>query len=285
MTADQRRTMALTLNGKGVEVCAARELTQLPRGVLAKHVSHLTTHQHLDAFGATAPPVDVTVRDLSSAWTGTQSQSRIDFVILNTEAVRYSPNPLGLISAWCDQLAPRGVMMIAVPSRARRSAGGRPVTPVEHLFADFKRRRTTACDEHRLANAFEDNPNQFPDPLRVGLVLAYLWALRLYELDAHARRLLGTKNEEYVSSLLEAPVRNLRHHVFSLRSVLSAVDLVNAESSALLAPYDVSLGRSTDEEDMIAFRRFEKASLKTRHGKAHLAECTAMFRRQAASFT
>ncbi len=285
MTSDQRRIMSLTLRGDGVEVCAVRELTQLPHGVLAKHVSHLTTDQHRLAFGSTTPPVDVTVRDLSSAWTGAPSQSRIDFVILNSDAVRCSPNPLGLMSAWCNRLAPHGVMMIAIPSRARCSAGGRPVTPVEHLFSDFKRRRTTACDEHRLANAFEDNPNQFPYPPGVRLALAYLWALRLYELDPQARRLLGSKNEEYVSSLVAAPAQNIRHHVFSARTVLAAVDLINTESSFLMTPYDVSLGRSLDEEDVITFRRIEKVSLKSRHGKALLADCTAMFRRQAATFT
>lgn len=284
MTAMQRKIMALTLSGKGVEVCAGSEKTALPSGASAKHVTTLTTEQHRKVFGERAPAVDVRIRDLNSAWVGPQAKRRPNFVILNSEAITCSPNPIGLISAWSDRLAMRGQLIVAFPGRGQRAVEGRPVTPIEHLYSDLKRRRTTACDEHRLASAFADNPNQFPDPSSVGLALAYLWALRLYELDDKARSLLGAANEKYLAKLAADPAQKIRHHVFSARSVLAMMDIVNAEANFQMAPYDMTLGDSEGEEDLVAFRRFEKPALKSRQGQSGWTECTTMFQRQAAAF-
>lgn len=73
----------------------------------------------------------------------------LDYV-LASHVLEHVANPVAALAEWYRVVRPGGIIYCVVPNRLATFDRGRPLTPIEHLLADFQA-GTTACDATHIA--------------------------------------------------------------------------------------------------------------------------------------
>jgi SAM-dependent methyltransferase len=112
--------------------------------------------------------------------------------VLASHVLEHVANPLRALVEWHRVLAPDGVLLLILPEKEHTFDRHRPVTPVEHMVADY---------EHGVE---EDDLTHLDE------------ILDLHDLSTDPG---GLSTDEFrARSLNNASIRALHHHVFTLRS-------------------------------------------------------------------
>lgn len=228
------------LNGSGLEIGAL----DAPVGVLKSqarvvYVDCLTT----DALRRTFPDVKELV-NVALVASAEELQSipddSLDFIIAN-HVIEHLVNPLGTLRVWRRKLRDGGMLFMAFPGGQFCPDRVRPVTPVEHLFDDYRAGRNRSVDEHVLSFVLAWNPGLFPDPDEMTRVLKTMWASGTLELDDAAIASLR-RNENAVPEILRKHRDdNIHQHVFSYESMIELLQRAYQEIDLRFRLVDLSL--------------------------------------------
>lgn len=129
------------IRGTGLEIGALHNPLFLPRGVTVRYVDRWRTSdpaelaQHYPELAGT-PVAPVDVIDDGTLLVSIPCSSQ-DFLIAN-HFLEHVQDPLGTLRRHLEVLKPGGILYLAVPDKRFTFDRKRPVTPLEHLFRDFK---------------------------------------------------------------------------------------------------------------------------------------------------
>ena len=125
------------LKGDGIEIGALHNPLLVPPQARVKYVDRMSVEdlrKHYPEFNhVTLMPVSIIDSGERLATVPDESQ---DFVILNS-VIEHCENPLGTIENMLRVLKVGGVFFMAVPDKRYIFDRDRPITPIEHLLADY----------------------------------------------------------------------------------------------------------------------------------------------------
>ena len=274
-----REALAHVFNGSGVEVCAGEHLSPVAPNAQVKHAAFEVTDPSAERAGLIGPQVNIVLRQPGKPPKSLSDGSPLSFVLLNAEALERSSDPLTMIESWEQCLRPRGVILLGVRIRSGPSAM-RITTPLAHLWSDYKRRRTSACHEHILADRLERSPDSFVDPTNVALVISYLATMRQAWMDADSWALVSNANREAVEKSLAHEPADVRHHSLTLPVLLAGIDALNDTGQTILVPCDIAISRDADPQHLLVCRKYPSSILNRSDGRLMLQDEVAMVRRQ-----
>jgi SAM-dependent methyltransferase len=146
---DARSALANSyLLGDGLEIGPLHQPLALPAHARARYVDRMSVddlrreYPELVDWDLTA--VDVVDDGETLATIPEQSQ---DFVVAN-HFLEHTENPIGTILTHLDKLKPGGVLFYAVPDMRFTFDFRRPVTPLEHMIADYEQGPGASRAEH-----------------------------------------------------------------------------------------------------------------------------------------
>jgi hypothetical protein len=276
-----RHTLAHILSGDGIEICAVGEPTPVAPGATARYASF--AQAEADAWGAGGVRPDIALKQPGAAPKALLDGKPLSFVILNAEALERSADPLTMIQSWARCLRPRGLLLLGARIRSTGPTNRQP-TPLAHLWADHKRRRTTACSEHLLADRLERDPDAFADPLNIALLLSYMATVKQFVLDEDSWALINASNRQAVEETLALEPPGLRHHALSLPVLIAGLDALNETGEFIVSPCDIARDRGLDPQQILICRRHPASILGRKEGRRVIDDEVSMVRRQLATF-
>ena len=228
------------LEGRGVEIGALHSPLRIqhPRARVF-YVDYKTPHQlrqaypHLDHIA----PVDLIAPGATLSGIAPHS---LDFIIAN-HVIEHLPDPIGSLLSWHAKLRPHGVLFMAYPVAAHCPDKIRKITPVHHLFDDYREGIQDARDEHLLAFVLAWNPAYFRKPEEVEAAVYYLWHHDLYDLDATAWTFVQEDRDTVQRLLNERATQEIHHHAFTYDSMKALFETLNVTSPKGFQLLDLSL--------------------------------------------
>jgi SAM-dependent methyltransferase len=146
---DARGTFAAAfLSGKGLEIGPLHCPLPLPRGVEVSYVDRMPVERLREEYPELADwnlaPVDIV--DDGEKLLNVPDESQ-DFIIAN-HFLEHTEDPIGTIETHLSKLRQGGVLFYAVPDKRHTFDYRRPVTPVEHIVADYEEGPERSRREH-----------------------------------------------------------------------------------------------------------------------------------------
>ena len=146
---DARATLAARfLFGEGLEIGPLHLPLSLPRQARARYVDRMPVErlrrEYPELAGWDLTPVDVIDDGEALATIAPESQ---DFIVAN-HFLEHCENPIGTIDTHLGKLHPGGVLFYAVPDKRYTFDFRRPVTPIEHMLADYEQGPERSRREH-----------------------------------------------------------------------------------------------------------------------------------------
>lgn len=179
----------------------------------------------------------------------------LDFVMLNPSCIQ-GPNPIALIGEWSKFLKVGGQLYLRVETQNIMAEYMRPVTPIEHIYADYLVKQNSQCDEHIIAAKLHESPKYFPKPQNIRMMLEYMWIYRLYFIDEHCRNILLPANLAAVEKLIRENTFQ-KHHIFDVPSFMKLIDLANSIYEDYLVPSDIILN---ENEFLLVFSKYASSN-------------------------
>jgi len=136
------------LHGTGLEVGALHSPLKVPPGIQVKYVDRMD----VDGLRRHYPElrelnlVKVDVIDDGEALR-TQAPESQDFIIAN-HFLEHTQNPIATLERFLQVLRPGGTIYLAVPDKRWTFDIKRPVTPLEHLYRDYKEGPKWSYEQH-----------------------------------------------------------------------------------------------------------------------------------------
>jgi SAM-dependent methyltransferase len=146
---DARRELAASfLSGEGLEIGPLHQPLALPPGVKARYVDRMLVEDLRREYAELAEwdltPVDVVDDGEKLLTIAEESQ---DFIVAN-HFLEHCENPIRTIETHLGKLRPGGVLFYAVPDKRFTFDFRRPVTPLEHMVADYEEGPERSRAEH-----------------------------------------------------------------------------------------------------------------------------------------
>jgi SAM-dependent methyltransferase len=146
---DARGTFAAAfLFGKGLEIGALHQPLAVPPHVDVSYVDRMTAEELRSEYPELADwnltRVDVIDDGEKLETIARESQ---DFIIAN-HFLEHTENPIGTIETHLEKLKPGGVLFYAVPDKRFTFDFRRPLTPIEHMVADYQEGPGRSRREH-----------------------------------------------------------------------------------------------------------------------------------------
>jgi SAM-dependent methyltransferase len=161
---DARASLAAGfLFGRGLEIGPLHQPLALPRHAEVRYVDRMQRDELRREYPELADwdltRVDVVDDGESLATIAEESQ---DFIVAN-HFLEHCENPIGTIETHLLKLKPGGILFYAVPDKRYTFDFRRPVTPLEHMVADYEqgpeRSRREHFDEWARLVVDEDSPS------------------------------------------------------------------------------------------------------------------------------
>ena len=129
------------LRGSGIEIGALQNPLELRQDTHIRYADRLTVgearshYPELDQVTLVTPAIICDAGALAPA-----ADQSVDFVIAN-HVLEHLKDPLGGLKEWLRVVRPGGYLYVAVPDHANLLDRLRPITPPDHLIADFEKRK------------------------------------------------------------------------------------------------------------------------------------------------
>jgi SAM-dependent methyltransferase len=144
----RKRFAAAYLRGDGLEIGALHQPLGLPSGARARYVDRMDVAELREQYPELAAQEMAAVDLVEDGETlPSIPASSQDFIIAN-HFLEHAENPIGTIETHLGKLRPGGVLFYALPDKRFSFDFRRPVTPVEHLFADYEQGPERSRAEH-----------------------------------------------------------------------------------------------------------------------------------------
>jgi hypothetical protein len=126
------------LQGSGLEIGALHNPQAVPSGCRVTYVDRMNIHDLRRHYPELAgkPLADVGVIDDGEKLLRFGESSQ-DFIIAN-HFLEHTQDPIGTIKRHLEVLKPEGILFMAVPDKRQTFDVKRPVTPLEHLYRDYR---------------------------------------------------------------------------------------------------------------------------------------------------
>lgn len=149
MYLDERAQFAAHfLQGEGLEIGALHQPLTVPPQAKVHYVDRMTSpelrREYPELSGWDLTEVDVVDDGETLATVAAESQ---DFIIAN-HFLEHTENPIGTIETHLSKLKPGGILFYAVPDKRYTFDFRRPVTPIEHMIADYENGPEGSRREH-----------------------------------------------------------------------------------------------------------------------------------------
>jgi SAM-dependent methyltransferase len=177
----------------------------------------------------------------------------LDFIIAN-HVIEHLADPIGALLCWHEKLRPHGVLFMAYPVAAHCLDKIRKITPVPHLFDDYRLGVQAPRDEHLLAFVLAWNPAYFRKPEEIRTLLEYMWRHELYELDETAWLLVREDRHTVQHLLDEREQHEIHHHAFTYDSMKALFEQLNVTSREGYQMVDLSLTKGCLSEHIFVLR-------------------------------
>jgi SAM-dependent methyltransferase len=146
---DARATFASHyLFGEGLEIGPLHLPLAIPSNAKARYVDRMTVEDlrkhYPELAGWNLTRVDVVDNGETLATIAAESQ---DFIVAN-HFLEHTENPIGTIQTHLGKLKPGGILFYAVPDKRFTFDYRRPVTPLEHMAADYEQGPERSRAEH-----------------------------------------------------------------------------------------------------------------------------------------
>ena len=136
------------LLGEGIEIGPLHQPLALPPHAHARYVDRMTTpdlrREYPELVDWDLTEVDIVDDGETLATIAAESQ---DFIIAN-HFLEHTENPIGTIETHLGKLRPGGVLFYAVPDKRFTFDYRRPLTPIEHMVADYEQGGERSRAEH-----------------------------------------------------------------------------------------------------------------------------------------
>jgi predicted SAM-dependent methyltransferase len=136
------------LLGEGLEIGPLHQPLAIPAHARARYVDRMTAtdlrreYPELTEWDLT----EVDIVDDGETLSSIQPESQ-DFIVAN-HVLEHTENPIGTIETHFSKLKPGGVLFYAVPDKRFTFDYRRPVTPIEHMIADYEEGPERSRAEH-----------------------------------------------------------------------------------------------------------------------------------------
>lgn len=136
------------LFGEGLEIGPLHQPLAIPPHARARYVDRMTTPDLRREYPELADwdLTEVDVVDDGELLSSIPEESQ-DFIIAN-HFLEHTENPIGTIETHLGKLKPGGVLFYAVPDKRFTFDFRRPVTPLEHMIADYEQGPERSRGEH-----------------------------------------------------------------------------------------------------------------------------------------
>ncbi len=146
---DARSALANSyLLGSGLEIGPLHQPLALPAHAHARYVDRMSVadlrREYPELVDWDLTEVDIVDDGETLATVAEESQ---DFIVAN-HFLEHTENPIGTILTHLGKLKPGGVLFYAVPDKRFTFDFRRPVTPIEHMVADYERGGEISRAEH-----------------------------------------------------------------------------------------------------------------------------------------
>ena len=207
------------LKGDGIEIGALHDPLKVPRSARVKYVDRLSVadlrKQYPELDSQKLVDVDIIANGELLETIADASQ---DFVIAN-HFIEHCQDPIRALLSMFRVLKVGGKLYMAVPDKRYSFDLDRPITPLEHLFRDFKEGPEWSKRQHfeewvRLVNKVED-VEEFKKQVEVNMEMDYsihfhVWTQReMFDFVAAMRDLVAFD--------IELVLRNVNEVVFVFR--------------------------------------------------------------------
>ncbi len=126
------------LSGEGLEIGPLHQPLAVPAHVRKRNVDRMSApdlrREYPELAGWDLSDVDVIDDGETLATIAAESQ---DFIVAN-HFLEHTENPIGTIETHLGRLKPGGILFYAVPDKRYTFDFRRPVTPIEHMVADYE---------------------------------------------------------------------------------------------------------------------------------------------------
>ncbi len=126
------------LSGEGLEIGPLHQPLAVPAHVRKRNVDRMSApdlrREYPELAGWDLTDVDVIDDGETLATIAAESQ---DFIVAN-HFLEHTENPIGTIETHLSKLKPGGILFYAVPDKRYTFDFRRPVTPLEHMVADYE---------------------------------------------------------------------------------------------------------------------------------------------------
>lgn len=146
---DARATFAAHyLFGQGIEIGPLHLPLKIPPHARARYVDRMTV-EDLRAHYPELAEWDLTRVDIvdNGEQLATIDPESQDFIVAN-HFLEHTENPIGTIQTHLGRLKPGGILFYAVPDKRFTFDHRRPVTPLEHMVADYEQGPERSRAEH-----------------------------------------------------------------------------------------------------------------------------------------
>jgi SAM-dependent methyltransferase len=136
------------LFGEGLEIGPLHQPLAIPPHARARYVDRMMTDDLRREYPELADwdLTEVDIVDDGELLSSVPAQSQ-DFIIAN-HFLEHTENPIGTIETHLGKLKPGGVLFYAVPDKRFTFDFRRPVTPLEHMVADYEEGPERSRSEH-----------------------------------------------------------------------------------------------------------------------------------------
>lgn len=146
---DARATFASHyLFGEGIEIGPLHLPLAIPSHARARYVDRMTVedlrNHYPELAGWNLTHVDIVDNGEQLATIAAESQ---DFIVAN-HFLEHTENPIGTIQTHLGKLKPGGILFYAVPDKRFTFDYRRPVTPLDHMVADYEQGPERSRAEH-----------------------------------------------------------------------------------------------------------------------------------------
>jgi SAM-dependent methyltransferase len=139
---------AAFLAGKGLEIGPLHQPLAVPPQAEVSYVDRMTREELRSEYPELVD-WDLTRVDIvdDGEMLATVADASQDFIIAN-HFLEHTENPIGTIETHLSKLKPGGVLFYAVPDKRHTFDFRRPVTPIEHMVADYEQGPERSRREH-----------------------------------------------------------------------------------------------------------------------------------------
>jgi len=196
------------LRGSGIEIGALQNPLEVRPDAHIRYADRLTVaearahYPELDQMGLVTPTIICDATSLTPV-----ADRSVDFVIAN-HVLEHLTDPLSALREWLRVLRPGGHAYVAVPDHANPLDRLRPITPPDHMIADFEM-RAQRLDLDRahysewVASTRPDLPAEQRSEIEAGLVSAH-YAIHFHTFSRETfAQLMEHATREFSADLIE----------------------------------------------------------------------------------